>query len=354
MDTINTVELFEFDSFSKLFHCTCIWKLTLTYTYTHIYFPPTHRVRTPNMMILDLLGRITGLKTLPDLGHDATAYVLNVLGYEVEYVNVHHLPDTIVSCLLCLAGAVFVLHPLRCIMFRRVTIIMSYLFWLRSTTVLLTGMPDPSPKCQEQFGSPSGYYKSQPIFPRAFDRAWTYMLNPTNHITCGDMIFSGHTTVMMVVALVFYYYCREELMGDNVVFRKLGAPKWTCAAIRWVVYLMTIVGIASVVATRFHYSIDVFLAIYFSLNTFIGYHCAIDYSRLKGWWGPVGAYLRWMEAEQIIAVDRDAQGLVEMEISAVKSTLGKTLGKVSRLSEAEIESLSQEIISDFKAIPKRV
>lgn len=299
-------------------------------------------MRTPNILLLNLYGDSTGSKLLPDLGHEKIGYILNKLGYTTDYINVHHLPDTILTLLASLLFALLVLHPLRCIVFRRVTEITSFLFWFRAITVTITSMPDPSPICLAQFGSPSGFYKTQEIFPRAFKRAAVYMFDPTNHITCGDMIFSGHTTVMMVICLVFYYYCRKELMGDNILFRKLGAPKSTCKAIRWSVYLTTAVGIEMVLATRLHYSIDVFLAIFFSLVAFIGYHVAVEYPRLKAGVGLVWAYLRWMEAEQLIAVERDAEVMKENQCEAVKAAITRVKLK---MSEAEIEEFSRELMS---------
>jgi hypothetical protein len=57
-----------------------------------------------------------------------------------------------------------------------------------------------------------------------------------------------------------------------------------------------------------------------------------------------------MEAEQLIAVDRDVDGLVEMEIKAVKDAIAR---EMPRLSEAAIDSMSRMIIFKIKAVPKQ-
>ncbi len=43
-------------------------------------------------------------------------------------------------------------------------------------------------------------------------------------------------------------------------------------------------------------------------------------------------YLRWMEAEQIIAVDRDAEGLLEKEMFVVRKVIDKSGLSAARLS----------------------
>jgi len=88
---------------------------------------------------------------------------------------------------------------------------MSLLYILRSVTVLVTSLPDASPACQQQFIDPySGAYKRQAMFPRVFFRAAKLMEKPGKHITCGDMIFSGHACVMMMAAMTYMQYFRKE------------------------------------------------------------------------------------------------------------------------------------------------
>jgi hypothetical protein len=65
-------------------------------------------------------------------------------------------------------------------------------------------------------------YKKQDMFPNAFIRTWKVFSTPSKHITCGDMIFSGHTTsnfnkIIIYILLKISYFL--VLMMCAMVFR---------------------------------------------------------------------------------------------------------------------------------------
>lgn len=126
------------------------------------------------------------------------------------YVDWFELPDILVG-FLTLAMLVFViLHSKRLRIVRRLTILFAFLQLLRSFTVIVTSLPDASPVCAAQFGSASGRYKQRSLIeslPAFVFRALKIVFKPGSHITCGDMVFSGHTLVTMSCAMVCYYYC---------------------------------------------------------------------------------------------------------------------------------------------------
>jgi len=97
---------------------------------------------------LDFYGQDAGSKTLPDRGHVATGWVVRKLGFPTDYVNIHHIPDTIAEILTSLTCLLLVLHPKRFLIIRRNFAIGAVLFIYRSITGYVTNMPDPSPKCQ--------------------------------------------------------------------------------------------------------------------------------------------------------------------------------------------------------------
>jgi len=88
-----------------------------------------------------------------------------------------------------------------------------------------------------------------------------------------------------------------------------------------------------VVATRLHYSIDVRLAIQYSTNNFWSYHLAIKHMKTVGGKGYFGDFLRWMEAEEIQAVDRQAASVAFVHLAHVDETIEthgrKTLGRAN-------------------------
>lgn len=202
--------------------------------------------------------------------------------------------------------ALIALHPQRFMILRRLLVLFGIMFLLRAVTVSVTQLPDASPTCQAQFGDPKrGAYKRQPMFPKAFYRAWVFMTSPTSHVTCGDMIFSGHTTCLTMCAMVFKYYCRARLLNTRVFFRWIrGNRESRFAALvffaRWSVYVYVLIGSILIVATRLHYTLDVIIAILLTYSVFTWYHTWLRYQRLKesGW-----VILRWFEAEEVLRIE---------------------------------------------------
>jgi len=75
------------------------------------------------------------------------------------------------------------------------------------------------------------------------------------------------------------------------------------------------------VATRLHYSIDVLLAIQYSTNIFWSYHLAIKHMKTVGGKGYFWDFLRWMEAEEIQAIDRKAASVAFVELAHVDENI---------------------------------
>ena len=79
-------------------------------------------------------------------------------------------------------------------------------------------------------------------------------------VTCGDMIFSGHTLIIVLFCLTFHtYYPKTQSF-------------WGINGVKIIVWVTGLVGILFIVATRLHYSIDVLLAVYLSVTLWNAYH----------------------------------------------------------------------------------
>ena len=70
-------------------------------------------------------------------------------------------------------------------------------------------------------------------------------------ILCGDLLFSGHTLIMVVCAWTFTYY-----LPNN--------KKW----IGYIPKFLAVVGMVCMVISRGHYSIDVIFAYWLSIGVF--------------------------------------------------------------------------------------
>jgi shingomyelin synthase len=277
---------FKFFSWSYLSRLLFVFALMYFSLFLNSVSSSIAGYRTPWVQILDLDGRITGSVTLPDIGHDILPYSGDA------YFSI---PDRIVDICLIAFVALLIIHPKRFLIIRRTSVNMSLLYILRSVTVLVTSLPDASPACQAQFIDPvAGAYKRQPMFPRVFLRAAKLMEAPGKHITCGDMIFSGHGCAMMICALTYSQYFRKE------AFKASGWKiELLCKAGRYMVTTIVAFGLLSIIATRLHYTLDVVIAIYLSYRVWKDYHTVIRVMWLK----KQNFILRWLEAEEIINIE---------------------------------------------------
>jgi len=196
---------------------------------------------------------MTLMNALADYRHPG-AYQLPDIGFSlIPFLDWPQLPNYIMTFMGCLTVIVIMWHPRRVMVVRRLLLIYGTLLILRSLTVISTSLPDPSPQCLElHLRGKYNNHESQ-----AFDSFVTGLkqtLVPIQSSTCGDLIFSGHTVFMILCVLVWKKYFE-------------GHP--------WVWILMLIVaifGIWSIIATRFHYSIDVVLAVILTFSIWSRYH----------------------------------------------------------------------------------
>lgn len=70
-----------------------------------------YRWRTPNVVILDLDKQDTGIKTLPDLGHDLFKYVMTKIYGQTTYIEWFDLPDEFLAAVGTCVGILLILHP---------------------------------------------------------------------------------------------------------------------------------------------------------------------------------------------------------------------------------------------------
>jgi len=236
-----------------------------------------------------------GTTTLPDIGHDIIGrFTREYLG--TDYIDWFELPDHFVSFMGTSCVIFVLLHPRRFMILRRLCIIFGLLNLLRSFTVIVTSLPDASPECAKQFTKKGqGSYKDQTLevaLATSLRRAFLLIINPSNHITCGDMVFSGHTCFLTLTTLVFVEYCRSYKDKHEV----------PCRALRWFMRLTWAVGVVAIVGTKLHYTLDVFLAALLTVTTWRAFHHAVEFDMLKNHY----RVLRWIEEESILEVDERA------------------------------------------------
>ncbi|KAL3815932.1 hypothetical protein ACHAXA_008306 [Cyclostephanos tholiformis] len=130
----------------------------------------------------------------------------------------------------------------------------SLVFITRTSTVGLTGLPQPNPRCVDQ-----------QHLPATFGNALMFVMGrgfPPH--ACGDLIYSGHVGCTLI--------CMAVLHRHGFLKRK------SAAVLVWVV---AVIGIYFTISCRSHYSVDVVLAFYFGYFLPEWYYNRSD-GRVKG------------------------------------------------------------------------
>lgn len=136
---------------------------------------------------------------------------------------------------------------------RRMFWIVGFLYILRAFTISLTVLPSPYPSCysQQRYNSP-------------FLTAFKVVLGM--HVTCGDVLYSGHTMVINLCIYLWVFYSRIGLR--SFLFR-IG------------VWILGILGMLSIISTHFHYTDDVIIAFCFTWLAIIVYHWGMTFYEYK-------------------------------------------------------------------------
>ncbi|KAI8874207.1 hypothetical protein GQ42DRAFT_115748, partial [Ramicandelaber brevisporus] len=111
---------------------------------------------------------------------------------------------------------------------------------MRTATVAITSLPDPRPGCEFVEGN---------VFT-------TFLLH-----RCGDCIFSGHTIIFVVTALVWTTYppfLHRHIPGLLGLLVRFGLPL--------IMWLLCIAAALIVLANRAHYTVDVMLAFFITIG----------------------------------------------------------------------------------------
>lgn len=214
------------------------WKTTVSRTLVVASF---HIASLYIMSVMVVVGGTRYPKykaALPDLGFDVLA----------PYPELSWLPNTMIYILLfaTLVRCVFSRQGLTIV--RRVLFVHAITMLMRSLTLVATSYPDPSAPCVD-------YMPPQNVNP-----FWAKTVGNADLITCGDLMFSGHTLIYVVLALAWqkYFYVVEK-----VIF-----------------WMFTLVAILMLSVARLHYLNDIIVAVYVISATWHIYHLyAADIAR---------------------------------------------------------------------------
>ncbi|CAH8463567.1 unnamed protein product [Heterobilharzia americana] len=152
-------------------------------------------------------------------------------------------------------STILILHKYRWILMRRFFVLMGTIFLLRSVTMIITSLSVPGSHLSDQC-SPYIVKDHSQRFQRVLEIWKGLGLYITGIQTCGDYLFSGHTTCLTLFNFFITEYSPKKL--------------YLLHTFSWVLNLF---GVFFILACHEHYSIDVFIAIYLSSRLFLYYHC---------------------------------------------------------------------------------
>jgi len=151
------------------------------------------------------------------------------------------------------------------VIFQQVMHLSSMLFLARATTLCLTGLPQPNPKCVEVQNDAVTYVQAL---------VFVYRKGFLPH-GCGDLIFSGHVGCILI--------CVYVLTRNRILVSPL---------IKCVTWVWSLIGILSTISCRSHYSVDAVLAFYFAFGIQDFYY-ARSHGFVDG--GAFGRWIRFLE-----------------------------------------------------------
>ena len=124
------------------------------------------------------LRLMTTTHAIPDVGLDLVAYVGTAVlpdswikDGSIDWPNG---PDEFVKFHGLFLVVFLIFSPQRLKIVRRIFVVYSFVNLLRAFTVIATSLPDPTPKCHNQFHDleGDGAYKLRPMFPEVFVRGF--------------------------------------------------------------------------------------------------------------------------------------------------------------------------------------
>ncbi|RUS73252.1 hypothetical protein EGW08_018983 [Elysia chlorotica] len=216
-----------------------LWKTVLSFVYVFAVFMLTAFVM---VVVHDRVPEMDKYPPLPDLFLD----------------NMPHVPWAFDACEivgLTLGVMWFILlffHKHRFVLMRRFFSLMGTIFLLRCVTMLITSLSVPGKHLQcsgKRYGD--WYTRLQRTF-----EIWQGMGMSLQGVrSCGDYMFSGHTSVITLLTFFITEYTPRKYYYVHIM-------SWC----------LNLFGIFFLLAAHEHYSIDVFVAFYLSSRLFMYYH----------------------------------------------------------------------------------
>lgn len=213
--------------------------------------------RNPNHMghVPDLVHELIG----GTVEHFSLPWPLSAIS-DTQF-NCVHVLEVLMNGLIVITVLWALTQPWRWLALRRWLVIQGTLALMRTMTVLVTNLPDSRPFCHEATKGTTLYHLIdwEAVWGRTFKLA-----TQEDPVTCGDMVYSGHTMVLVVCGMAWHGYYKV-LRGT-----------FTVNVVKMVIWSVISCCLMLILATRLHYTLDVLLAFYLTITLWGAYHRAAD------------------------------------------------------------------------------
>lgn len=240
-----------------------LWKVCISALYCFLSLGVTSYVM---VLAHERLPDISKYPPLPDLLLDSLPYI--PWAFEAA--------EMICITLALIWTLVLFFHKHRLILLRRYCSLMGTVFLLRSVTMIITSLSVPGQHLLTEC-KPFVFHSYKERLERAATIWFGMGMTLQGVRTCGDYMFSGHTTVITLLNFFITEYTPQRL-------GRLHNFTW----------MLNGFGVFFILAAHEHYSIDVFIAIYISTRLFLYYHWQADnqhashHGKHRAWiWFPV-------------------------------------------------------------------
>jgi len=226
--------------------------------------------------------------------------------------------DVIVIVCILSSICLVILHRHRWILCRRVFIIMSILYCMRSVTMYVTVLPlaNDHVYCSPKINTTASFGQTVLIVTTEVIKLITAGGLPITgkKTMCGDYIFSGHTIIYLMAYCLIVEYAPK----------KLGFLHWASWGAAWV-------GMVCLLISHGHYTIDVIIGYYATTRMFWMYHTFANYTELQRrtatnslssvWWFPIFRYFEGSLKHPVPKL---------YSIPRLKLKIGKTIVEIDR------------------------
>jgi len=180
-------------------------------------------------------------------------------------------PDTVASSACNFVVVRFWLLPgpmsLRWTIFCRWFLLRGLMFRFRSFSIIATALPNPDYTCKPRITYPENLGMEAMAVVLRMD------------LTCQDVLYSGHTVAITMAMLFIAKYSPKSPLCHNLFTGVGWFSRHSMLQVGCIIYC--IFGYYCIIASHFHFTVDVFVAALMCFFVFVSYHHAIEVAPLK-------------------------------------------------------------------------